>query len=335
MGNNGLQYGRSYAGSGLKAFAKSFEELNSDIFFCQFAQEILSTSKPQDVIRDAVVHMTEIASYVFTEHNLEFAIHGYKRKFPLIQMKLELLLNQIKNENSRYMERQPTLETLQSEFQEPVYHKMYFKTPLAVNNCVESMIGPTYANHEDYGVGLVLSELMTFSFLIPYVREKGGAYGAGCAMNESGLIDFYSFRDPKIQRTYSHFERAIQDVIGGKFSLRELQEAKLLAFQKLDKVLEPSYKGLLGFTRGYTDEHRLHLRLRALDCSKADLQEFAQKYMMSAVEKGETSRVVFGSQHENAELQDLLVDDWNAQSPMDFLSNSYFERWNDEVLKRD
>ena len=34
MGNKGLDYGRSYSNSGLKAFAKSFEDLNSDIFFC-------------------------------------------------------------------------------------------------------------------------------------------------------------------------------------------------------------------------------------------------------------------------------------------------------------
>lgn len=37
MGNKGLDYGRSYSNSGLKAFAKSFEDLSSDIFFCQFA----------------------------------------------------------------------------------------------------------------------------------------------------------------------------------------------------------------------------------------------------------------------------------------------------------
>jgi hypothetical protein len=34
LGTRGLEYGRSYANGGLKAFAKSFEELNSDIFFC-------------------------------------------------------------------------------------------------------------------------------------------------------------------------------------------------------------------------------------------------------------------------------------------------------------
>lgn len=34
MGSKGLEYGLSYANSGLKSFAKSYEPLNSDIFFC-------------------------------------------------------------------------------------------------------------------------------------------------------------------------------------------------------------------------------------------------------------------------------------------------------------
>ena len=60
------------------------------------------------------------------------------------------------------------------------------------------MLGPTYADVEDYGAGLVLSELITSNYLTPLIREKGGAYGAGCAMNESGVINFFSYRDPKI-----------------------------------------------------------------------------------------------------------------------------------------
>jgi len=46
--------------------------------------------------------MTEIASYLFREENLEIAVHGSKAKQNLIQLKIELLLNAIKNENSRY-----------------------------------------------------------------------------------------------------------------------------------------------------------------------------------------------------------------------------------------
>lgn len=131
------------------------------------------------------------------------------------------------------------------EFTQSMYHKTFFKTPLIVNNVVESLLGPTYVNTADYGAGLVLSELMTYNYLLPWIREKGGAYGAGVTVNESGLIDFYSYRDPAILRTYENFERAIVAACEGDFGPREIQEAKLLAFQKLDKVLEPSYKGLL------------------------------------------------------------------------------------------
>jgi Zn-dependent M16 (insulinase) family peptidase len=34
IGNQGLQYARSYSASGLKAFARSYEGLRNDIFFC-------------------------------------------------------------------------------------------------------------------------------------------------------------------------------------------------------------------------------------------------------------------------------------------------------------
>ena len=92
------------------------------------------------------------------------------------------------------------------------------------------MLGPTYADYEDYSAGLVLSQLLTFNYFMPRIRERGGAYGAGCAMDESGLINFYSFRDPKIGQTYDNFERSVQDVIDGEFGEQQMQESKLLAF---------------------------------------------------------------------------------------------------------
>ena len=137
---------------------------------------------------------------------------------------------------------------------------------------------------------------MTFTYLLPGIREKGGAYGAGCQVNESGTFSFYSFRDPKIDSTYDYFERAVGQVLDKEFTEQQLKEAKMLAFQKYDKVLEPSLKGLLEFSRGYTDEHRMKLRLRALDLTREDIAGVAEKYLMKAIEQGRTSRVVFGSQ---------------------------------------
>lgn len=109
-------------------------------------------------------------------------------------------------------------------------YKNFFKTPLQVNHCCESMIGPTISSEEDYGALLVLTELLTMDFLLPSVREKGGAYGAGAGISDSGIISFYSYRDPQCDQTYENFERAIADVIDGKFNETMLNESKLLAF---------------------------------------------------------------------------------------------------------
>ena len=139
IGNKGLQYARSYSASGLKAYARSYEDLRNDIFFCQYAATVLKTAQPLPLLKDAILNMTEIASYIFREENLEFAIHGSPKKFDVIQMKLELMLNSIKNNNSRYSERHPSIEKI-TEFTAPLLYKNFFKTPLQVNMCAESMM---------------------------------------------------------------------------------------------------------------------------------------------------------------------------------------------------
>jgi len=46
IGNKDLQYASSYAHSGIRAFARRYEELRSDVFFCQYAAELLKTADP-------------------------------------------------------------------------------------------------------------------------------------------------------------------------------------------------------------------------------------------------------------------------------------------------
>ena len=45
---------------------------------------MLNTSQPLPLLNDAIMNMTEIASYIFREENLEIAVHGNKDKFDLI-----------------------------------------------------------------------------------------------------------------------------------------------------------------------------------------------------------------------------------------------------------
>ena len=83
---------------------------------------MLSTSNPTGILKDAVVHLTEIASFLFREENIEFAIHGNLAKKELIMLKLELLLNSIKNNNSRFTEKHSDIMRVDSEFKKPKYH---------------------------------------------------------------------------------------------------------------------------------------------------------------------------------------------------------------------
>ena len=96
--------------------------------------------------------------------------------------------------------------------------------------CAESLLGPTVLNEDDYASMLILQEIATYVFLHTSVREKGGAYGAGCSISESGIITMTSYRDPNCDATFENFERAVAEIIDGKFNERELNEAKLLAF---------------------------------------------------------------------------------------------------------
>lgn len=202
LGNRGLQYARSYAASGLKAHARSFETFRNDIFFCQYAAEVLKTAQPLPLLTDAIRQMTEIASYLFREENLEIAVHGSKAKQNLIQLKIELLLNAIKNENSRYGQKHSEILLLDDFKSGQILYKNFFKSPLQVNMCAEAMIGPTIYNEDDYAAMLILQEVATYVFLHTSVREKGGAYSAGMAVNDSGIISMYSYRDPNVDATY-------------------------------------------------------------------------------------------------------------------------------------
>ena len=76
IGANGLRYAMSYSSSGLKAFARSYETLRRDIFFCQYSANMLNTSQPLPLLTDAIQTMTEIASFIFREENLEISVHG-------------------------------------------------------------------------------------------------------------------------------------------------------------------------------------------------------------------------------------------------------------------
>jgi Zn-dependent M16 (insulinase) family peptidase len=95
--------------------------------------------------------------------------------------------------------------------------------------------------HEDSASLRILAKLLTSKFLLPEVREKGGAYGAGASASpSSGTFTFYSYRDPNLHSTVETFEKCTEWVTKkDSFTDRDIIEAKLGVFQAIDRPVLP------------------------------------------------------------------------------------------------
>ena len=63
-------------------------------------------------------------------------------------------------------------------------------------------------SHPDTAPLYVLGTLLSNTFLHKEIREKGGAYGAGCSVSPmKGVMNMWSYRDPNIVDTLDTFAR--------------------------------------------------------------------------------------------------------------------------------
>lgn len=156
----------------------------------------------------------------------------------------------------------------------------------------------------------VASRLMDNTYLHRVIREQGGAYGGGSSNKmSSAKFCFYAYRDPNLASTIQAFKGASEHIKNGKFSDRELEEAKLGIVQKLDHPIAPEYQGLTAYSwvlEGKDMKVRKILRERILKTSTKEIQESVDKYLLSQIDKATV--VTFGSKEaiekENQKLKE-------------------------------
>lgn len=54
----------------------------------------------------------------------------------------------------------------------------------------------------------VASKIIALEYLWDHVRVKNGAYGSGLLINDLGTMQFYSFRDPNIEKTFNSYTQS-------------------------------------------------------------------------------------------------------------------------------
>lgn len=124
----------------------------------------------------------------------------------------------------------------------------------------------------------VLAKLMTHYYLHREIREKGGAYGGGCAYSD-GMFSFYSYRDPNPSNSVETYRKACEWVQSHKFTEEELNEAKLTIFGQMDAPISASSEGMAEFSNFITPEIRQKRRQALMEVTLEDVNDVARKYL--------------------------------------------------------
>lgn len=156
----------------------------------------------------------------------------------------------------------------------------------------------------------VASKLFDNTYLHRAIREQGGAYGGG-ANNKisSGKFCFYAYRDPNLASSIQAFYKSAESIKKGKFSDRELEEAKLGIVQKLDHPISPEYRGLTAY--GWMLEHkdykvRKKLRELTLNTTSEQIKTAVDKLVLSHLDQAVI--VAFGAKEALEKENQKLID---------------------------
>ncbi|KAJ3020456.1 Mitochondrial presequence protease [Thoreauomyces humboldtii] len=187
----------------------------------------------------------------------------------------------------------------------PTFGNTFHALPLAVNFTSRTFLGVPYT-HPDSPALQLLCSLLTHHNLHREIREKGGAYGAGAAYSpiDGGTISLWSYRDPPagLARTLDAYDGAVrwasQGFPGGNVGGRELDEAKLSAFQGVDRPVSASEEGQGGFRLGITDEMRQERRERLVGCGLDQVVDVARRYLGD----GKSAVAVLGAREDGEKL---------------------------------
>lgn len=162
--------------------------------------------------------------------------------------------------------------------------------------------------HPDAPALNIASFLLENISLHTSLREQGGAYGGGSGSNSmTGTFYLYSYRDPNIASTLAAFDAALDELVKGRFTETDLEEAKLEMIQSLDSPIAPGSRGDLAYgwlREGKTTEIRQAFRTRMLELTKQDIIKAVKTHVLPKMKEAAT--VVFAGkdllESENAKL---------------------------------
>ncbi|XP_050535717.1 presequence protease, mitochondrial [Daktulosphaira vitifoliae] len=194
-------------------------------------------------------------------------------------MAVKSLENFINNTHGNWDLKNEYTKVLQNDLKKNCFHHVL---PFSVNYCAKALPGVPYT-HKHFAALKVLCKYLSSKYLLPTVREKNGAYGAGVSVSSSGSIQMYSYRDPKPVNTFEAFDNISQWINKRNISSEELNEAKLAVFQGIDHPIAPMAKGNALFLYDMTEEIRQNHRMQVLNVKLDDLVNLTNLYFSNKI----------------------------------------------------
>ncbi len=157
--------------------------------------------------------------------------------------------------------------------------------PIKVAHCAKVMAAPGFSDPDTplYELGLYLSN---FDYMLPQIRFKGNAYGAGCQYNpQLGTLSLFSYNDPHITETLAVFDNLSDFVHNANWSQTDIDRAIIGSAKKIVQPIRPAEATSLAMVRhirGETDELHAKKYEATRTATPATIKETLLKHLEQA-----------------------------------------------------
>lgn len=165
-----------------------FSDKTKGLDFYNFINKI--DTDDENSLLDIYSNLKKIAHKIFNKKNVEIALCCNDCEFEAVKSKALSFIELF--EDKKYLENKICKARNINEA---------FIINSAVNFNIKSgdfkKFGAKYSGSMN-----VLKSIISREYLWNNIRVKGGSYGCGCVISRSGVLNLYSYRDPKVAETY-------------------------------------------------------------------------------------------------------------------------------------
>lgn len=303
-----LSFASSLAQEGVCLPPKILRSFKNAQFAASFAEKLNASEDPKPLIEEAAAKIAEAWKLCLKKDRLSVMVHSREANFDRLKNCVEKLITELSALPS-FLEKEGLNQPLSLEI--PIPKKEFFPIPSQINSVSESFPSPCY-DDDEFPVLQIASRLLSVGPLLRIVRERQGAYGAGCSVSMNGCLTLSAFRSPQLLEVFQGFEEAVREIADSKFTDEDLEGAKLSFFSDVDKLPLPQEQGINHFIYEISSDRRAKLRKLARNATRDQIISVVKKYLLDPIERKTSSKVVFGNKE--TDVEELKKLGWTISS---------------------